>query len=258
MIKSNTVATFIGSKEITEISIAYSRPLVKGRVIFDGLVPYGRLWRTGADGNTIISFSRDVLIHGALLRQGKYALYTVPGPEQWDIIFYGNYSNYGLPRPWNAGDVVLKVTADSYLQKNHTEAMTININILSNAAGQLELLWEKIGIAINFEIPAQIEEKSAPILLGGIPETDYYCAAEFYGKEGNDPARALWSISSVLENNEKLPYFYYWQKALLEAKTGNLNAAIKTAQIAFDAAFEANNEQYQEIIESALVQWRAV
>ncbi|GLU54685.1 DUF2911 domain-containing protein [Dyadobacter frigoris] len=257
MLKSKTSATFIGHKEITEVEVSYSRPLAKGRTIFDGLVPFGKVWRTGANGNTMITFSSDVLIQGTILRQGTYALYTVPGASSWDIIFYSNYSNYGLPRPWIPNDVVLKVSVERHSLDYHTEAMTINLNLLSNSSGELEILWEKTSVKLIFRIPVQTQKESEVILLGGIPETDYYCAAEFYASQGNDPVRALWSISSVIQNNEDLPYFYYWLKSLLDAKTGDWKSAVETARIALDGALKAQNERYSEMIRSSLVEWTA-
>ena len=95
---------------LTDVEIEYSRPGVKGRNVFGDLVPFGKVWRTGANSNTIINFSEDVVIDGKTLKKGKYALYTLPKVESWDVIFYSKTDNWGNPEVWNEADVALRAT----------------------------------------------------------------------------------------------------------------------------------------------------
>ena len=83
-------ATFEQVVGLTNIDVSYSRPSAKGRVVFGDLVPYGKLWRTGANANTTISFSDDVMIGGQALKKGKYAIFTTPKADSWEIIFYSD------------------------------------------------------------------------------------------------------------------------------------------------------------------------
>ena len=82
---------------LTNVDIVYSRPSAKGRIVFGDLVPYGKLWRTGANANTTISFSDDVVIAGKTLAKGKYALFTIPKADVWEVIFYSDTDNWGTP-----------------------------------------------------------------------------------------------------------------------------------------------------------------
>ena len=95
---------------LTNIQIEYSRPSAKGRTVYGDLVPFGKHWRTGANANTTISFSEDVKILGKDLKKGKYALYTTPKADSWDVIFYTDTNNWGLPENWDDSKVALKVT----------------------------------------------------------------------------------------------------------------------------------------------------
>jgi hypothetical protein len=80
---------------LTDVEIVYSRPSARGRAVFGNLVPFGELWRTGANENTIITFSDDVIIDGKSLKKGKYALYTIPNIQSWEVIFYTATDNWG-------------------------------------------------------------------------------------------------------------------------------------------------------------------
>src|SRR6478672_8321846 len=86
---------------LTDVTVEYSRPSAKKRIIFGDLVPFGKLWRTGANANTTISFSEDVTIDGKSLKKGKYALYSVPKADNWEVIFYSSITNWGTPETWD-------------------------------------------------------------------------------------------------------------------------------------------------------------
>ena len=94
---------------LTEVEVDYTRPAKRGRKIFGELVPYGRVWRTGANENTTISFSEDVMITGKVLPKGKYALYTKPEMDKWTFYFYKKNDNWGLPQPWEESQIALLV-----------------------------------------------------------------------------------------------------------------------------------------------------
>ena len=96
---------------LTNITVEYSRPGVKDRTIFGDLVPYDKIWRTGANKNTIITFSSDASIDGERLKAGSYAIYTKPGEKNWEVYFYSTIDNGGLPKSWKDANVVLKTLA---------------------------------------------------------------------------------------------------------------------------------------------------
>ncbi len=86
---------------LSTVTVEYSRPSMKGRKIFGGLVPYDKLWRTGANRNTIVSFSDDVKIGSTTLKAGNYAIFTKPNPQSWEIYFYSDTNNWGTPQKWD-------------------------------------------------------------------------------------------------------------------------------------------------------------
>jgi hypothetical protein len=142
---------------LTEVEVEYSRPSAKGRQIFgaDGLVMYGKMWRTGANASTKISFSDDVKIEGKSLKAGKYALYTVPGADSWDIIFYSSFGNWGLPQTYNEADEALRVQVKPAMLSNNVETFTIQLANLSNEGATLEISWEKTLVPVKIEVEVE-------------------------------------------------------------------------------------------------------
>ena len=126
---------------LTNVEIVYSRPSSKGRDVFNNLVPYGKLWRTGANDNTTISFSEDVVIGGKTLPKGKYALYTTPKADNWEVIFYTSTDNWGNPENWDESKVALRTNVKPELLNRNVESFTIGINNLDNNFAHLELSW---------------------------------------------------------------------------------------------------------------------
>ena len=102
-------ATFSQKVGLTEVSINYSRPSKKGRAVFGDLIPYGKLWRTGANNATKFTFSDDVKIDGKDLPAGTYALFTIPGDNEWTIIFNKNF-NQGGTADYKESEDALRVT----------------------------------------------------------------------------------------------------------------------------------------------------
>jgi hypothetical protein len=109
---------------LTEVTVDYNRPSAKGRIIFGDLVPFGELWRTGANANSTVSFSEDVIINGATVKKGKYALFTTPKADMWEVIFYTDTDNWGIPEVWDANKVAVLVNVDPVALNNAVESLT--------------------------------------------------------------------------------------------------------------------------------------
>ena len=105
---------------LTDVTVEYSRPGVKGRTVFGDLVPYGKMWRTGANKNTTITFSDDVVIGKKTLKSGTYAIFATPNKETWDIVFYTNTENWGTPENWDESNVAAKATVKAHLTIKET------------------------------------------------------------------------------------------------------------------------------------------
>ncbi len=139
------VAQTIG---VTEVTISYGRPAVKGRKIWGGLVPYGKVWRTGANEATIISFSNDVLVEGQKLLAGTYSLFTIPTEEEWVIIFNQTANQWGA-FSYEAGQDALRVSVKPQ-SADHEEWMSFRFHDLSSDSATVVLRWEKL--AVTFKI----------------------------------------------------------------------------------------------------------
>jgi hypothetical protein len=122
---------------LTNILIEYYRPSAKGRTVYGDLVPYGKYWRTGANENTTITFSEDVNFGTSILAKGKYALFTTPKADSWDVIFYSETNNWGLPREWDEAKVALKLNVKPETLNKSVESFTIALNNLTNDCGNL-------------------------------------------------------------------------------------------------------------------------
>jgi tetratricopeptide (TPR) repeat protein len=249
----STITQVVG---LTNVEIVYSRPSAKGRDVFNNLVPFGKLWRTGANENTIISFSEDVVIDGKTLPKGKYALYTTPRADSWEIIFYTKIDNWGNPENWDETKVALKTTVKSEHIDRAVESFTIGINNLDNNFAHLEISWEKTIVAIKFEVPtAKAAVASINKVLAGPSAGDYFSAAQYYQQSNGDMAKALEYINKALEMNADKPFWYTRLKSLIQAKQGDKKGAIETAKVSLAAAEAAKNQDYVKMNKDSIAEW---
>jgi tetratricopeptide (TPR) repeat protein len=241
---------------LTNVEIAYSRPSAKGRDVFNNLVPFGKLWRTGANENTTISFSDDVVIDGKTLPKGKYALYTIPRADSWEIMFYSSTDNWGNPETWDEKKVALKTTVKSEHIDRLVESFTIAINNLDNNFAHLELSWEKTIVAIKFAVPtAKTAMESIDKTLAGPGASDYYSSAQYLFQSNGDLTKALTYVNKALEMNKDKPFWYYRLKSLIQAKQGDKSGAIETAKISLAAAEAAKNQDYIKMNKDSIAEW---
>jgi len=241
---------------LTDVEVEYSRPGVKGRNVFGDLVPFGKVWRTGANSNTTISFSEDVVIDGKTLKKGKYALYTLPKVESWDIIFYSKTDNWGNPEVWNEADVALRASVVPQILNRNIENFTIDINNLDNNFGYLNLSWEKTLVSLKFEVPTQkMAMASIDKIMAGPSAGDYFSAAQFYLQSNGDLNKALSYVNKALELNKETPYWYTKLKSLIQAKLGDKKGAIETAKLSLASAKAAKNNDYVKMNEDNITEW---
>lgn len=241
---------------LTEVELNYSRPGAKGRPVFGNLVPFGKLWRTGANENTTISFSDDVIIDGKTLKKGKYALYSVPRIESWDIIFYTSTDNWGLPQEFDETKVALRTTVKEEALSKPVESLTINISGLDTSSAFLEIFWENSSVALKFEVPTQkTAMASIEKVLGGPTANDYYSAANFLFQSNTDIAKSLVYVNKSLELSKDKPFWFLRLKSLIQAKQGDKSGAIETAKLSMEAAEEAKNQDYVKMNRDSIAEW---
>jgi hypothetical protein len=241
---------------LTEVELNYSRPGAKGRPVFGNLVPFGKLWRMGANENTTISFSDDVIIDGKTLKKGKYALYSVPRIESWDIIFYTSTDNWGLPQEFDETKVVLRTTVKEEALSKPVESLTINISGLDTSSAYLEIFWENSFVALKFEVPTQkTAMASIEKVLNGPSANDYYSAANFLFQTNTDIAKSLVYVNKSLELSKDKPFWFLRLKSLIQAKQGDKSGAIETAKLSLEAAEEAKNQDYVKMNRDSIAEW---
>ncbi len=241
---------------LTDVEVEYSRPGLKGRNIFGDLVPFGKVWRTGANSNTTISFSEDVVIDGKTLKKGKYALFTLPKVESWEVIFYSKTDNWGTPEVWDEADVAVRASVVPQMLNKNVENFTIDINNLDNNFGYLNVSWEKTLVSLKFEVPTQkMAMASIDKIMAGPSAGDYFSAAQFYLQSNGDMNKALSYVNKALELNKATPYWYTKLKSLIQAKLGDKKGAIETAKISLAAAKEAKNNDYVKMNVDNITEW---
>ncbi|MBN9284759.1 MULTISPECIES: DUF2911 domain-containing protein [Flavobacterium] len=241
---------------LTQVELDYSRPSSKGRAVFGELVPYGKIWRTGANANTTISFSDDVVIDGKTLKKGKYALYTLPKADSWDVIFYTSTDNWGNPEKWDESKVALRTTVKPETLGRKVETFTIAVNNLDNDYANLEISWEKTLVAVKFEVPTQkIAAKSIENVLAGPTENDYFSAAQYYYQSNGDMNKALGWVNKAIEMKKEPPFWYLRLKSLVQAKLGDKKGAIDTAKLSLAGAEKENNGDYVKMNKDSILEW---
>ena len=251
-----TVEQIVG---LTTVDVVYSRPSTKGRTIFGDLVPFGKVWRTGANENTIITFSDDVSIDGKTLAKGKYALFTLPKADNWEIIFYKSADNWGNPEEWKESDVALRANAKPTMIDRKVETFTIGINNVTNDAADLEISWEKTFVAIKFEVPTQKTAiASINKALAGPTAGDYFSSAQYFLQSNGDLNKALDYINkavSMTKTGEDAPFWYLRQKSLIQAKLNDKKGAIETAKLSLAGATKAKNDDYVKMNNDSIAEW---
>lgn len=245
---------------LTDVKVEYSRPSAKGRSVYGELVPFGRMWRTGANGNTLISFSDDVVIAGKTLPKGQYALFTQPKADSWDVIFYSDTNNWGLPEKYDEKKEVLRTSVKPEFLSRNVETFTIGINNLDNDYGHIEIAWEKTMIALKFEVPTKaMAMKSIEAAMSGPGDYDMFSAAVYYYQSNGDMQKALgWineAIAKASAGGKEAPFYYLRQKSLIQARMGDKKGAIETAKLSLAASEKANNADYVKMNKDSIQEW---
>ncbi|AUC14553.1 dihydrolipoamide dehydrogenase [Tenacibaculum sp. SZ-18] len=244
---------------LTDVTVEYSRPGVKGRKVFGDLVPFGKLWRTGANKNTIVTFSQDVTIDGKSLKKGSYAIFTKPGTTSWEVMFYSDTNNWGTPRKWDDKKVALTTTAKVQKMPMTVESFTITIDDLTNNSAVLGILWENTYAGIKFNVPTdKAVESSIASVMAGPGANEFYAAASYYMDEGKDINKAMMWIDKAVDMTSSEPRFWYLRKqSLIHAKAGDKKGAIKAAKASLMHAEKANNADYVKMNKESLKEWGA-
>lgn len=223
---------------LTEIKVDYSRPSAKGRTIFGGLVPYGEVWRTGANAATTLAFPRDVRLEGHEVPSGTYALYSIPGETEWTIILSNNTELWGASGYDPTSDALRFVVKAEKLPRP-VETFTIGFASLTDSRATIQLDWEAVRVPIRLETTDDARIRAA--LANGMPPVEdasaglLFNAASYYRNHGGDLEKAQVWIDAVAERRPEA-FWILFEKAQIEAARGKVEESLATAQNALEKA----------------------
>ncbi len=240
---------------LTDVSVEYSRPSMRGRTIFGDLVPYDKMWRTGANKNTMITFGDDVMIGGKEVKAGSYAIFTKPGAVNWEVYFYSDTENWGTPENWDKTKVAAKVTAKTLAMPMAVETFTVSLDDMKMDEANLGMMWDKTYVAVPFKVMTdKMVTASIEKVMNGPAASDYYSAAVYYLESGKDINKSKeWIDKAVAGNGEA--YWYKRQQSLIYAKSGDTKGAIKAAKASMKQAEKAGNMDYVAMNKKSLKEW---
>ncbi|WP_163516471.1 DUF2911 domain-containing protein [Gelidibacter japonicus] len=243
---------------LTEVSLEYSRPNMRGRTIFGDLVPYGRVWRLGANANTKITFSTNVTVGGKELKAGTYALFAIPNENNWDVVFYSSAENWGAPQELDESKIAAKVKVETYKLPMDIETFTMSFDDLSSTGATLGMMWANVYAGVKFEVPTdKIVAASIDKVMNGPGAGDYYAAAVYYFQEDKDINQAKTWMDKAMSMIPKPAFYQLRQQSLIYAKAGDKKGAIELAKKSLKASEEAGNLDYIKMNKDSLKEWGA-
>ncbi|CAH0244400.1 hypothetical protein SRABI27_02804 [Pedobacter sp. Bi27] len=234
--------TIIQDFGLGKITLTYSRPNVKGRKIFGGMEPMGVVWRNGANAATRIKFTDAVKIEGKDLPAGEYGLFSIPGKNEWTVIFSKTPDQWGAYE-YKESDDVLRVKVKTTALKDKVETLSMQFSAVNETSAQLNMMWENSAYAIN--ITTSIDEK----VMANIAEAmkgekkPYFNSALYYYQNGKDLKTALEWMTEAEKSDPKAPWFKLW-KGRIQLKMGDKAGASATAQQGIDAAKAQKIDEY--------------
>ncbi len=243
-------ASFSQTVGITEIIVDYSRPGVKGRTIFGGLLPFGKVWRTGANATTQISFSSDVRINDMPLIAGTYSIVSFPGEETWIIVFSNDLevteADYD-PR-FDALRVFVKPQ-----KANFTETFTINLSDVQENGAMLNILWEETQVSLNLTVDNEYTIVSAIEAKNNEAAGAFQQAAEYMVNREINIEKALEYVDKSISLKQTVRNT--WIKSVILRKLGDndgaLNFALKAKELGMNDPIYSFFEQ---AIETAIIE----
>ncbi len=230
---------------LTDVTVDYSRPSTKGRKIFGELVPYGEVWRTGANGATVISFSTDVEIDGKKVPQGQYALYSIPGKTEWTIILSKDTKLWGAIGYDPKNDLIRFQVEPNKLSRVY-ETFEISFNNMTDNGADLSIKWDQT--RVDFRIVTQVDAivmaqiKELVIDTNATDPTLLYSAASYYFTNQKDIPMAYTWVTKSVESDPK--YWTVHLKAKIELALGMKTEALESAMKSKELAIEAKNPDY--------------
>lgn len=237
---------------LSSIELSYSRPAVKGRTIFGDLVPYGKVWRTGANSATTITFGDDVMIGGTKVKAGKYGLLTIPEKDEWTIII-SKQTDVTSPSAYKEDQDVVRVKAKTGTMGFPVESFSIMFNNITPNSCELFMAWAETIVSVPIttdvesKVMAQIDE------LMNKDNRPYFNAAMYYMDNGKDLKQALTWFDKAVEAQPNA-FWVQHQRANCLAKLGKKEEAKAAAEKSKALAAAAKNDDYVKLNDKLLAE----
>ncbi|WP_316823475.1 DUF2911 domain-containing protein [Pedobacter gandavensis] len=250
--QASSAQTITQSFGLGKINVSYSRPNLKGRKVFGGMEPFDKVWRTGANSATSITFSDPVKVGGQDLAAGTYGLFTIPGKEEWTVIFNKDSKQWGAYE-YKESEDVLRIKVKPYKLKEKIETFTIEFANVYPTTAQLQLSWENTGINIDLttEVDAQVMASIEEAMKGD--KKPYFAAAQYYYENGKDLNKALEWVNAAELADPKAPWVRLW-KGRIQLKKGDKAGAIASAEAGIKLATEAKIDEYVRLNSALLAE----
>lgn len=249
------VSKFEQKVGLTDITIQYSRPGKRDRLVFGDVVPFGEIWRLGANENTKITSSDAIIFGKDTVKAGTYAFYARPEKDSWTLYLYSETTNWGVPDPWDSKKVVYETKLPVVQLNDVVETLTISIEKIENNGASLVIMWDKSKIALPFTVNTKDKVlASIKKTMEGPSANDYHRSATFYYQEKIDVKKALeWSTKACEMRPEA--YWMLRTKALLQAENGDFKGAIATAKKSMELAEKDGDAAYVKMNKTSIEEW---
>ena len=236
---------------LSEIGIEYSRPSAKGRVIFGDVVPFGKIWRTGANSATKITFGEDVKVEGQNVAAGTYALYSIPNKDNWELMLYKDLALGGNTGEYKKENELMRFSVKPSSLTEKVETFEINVANISSSSSNIELRWENT--RVSFNVVADIDTKIMKNIEKNVinDSRPYYQAASYYYENNKDLKLALEWADKAASQNPKA-YWVLLLKAKIQAKSNDKKGAAATAAQVVTLAKEDQDDAYVKMAEQII------
>jgi len=242
--QASPAATIKQRVGLTDVEVSYSRPSMKGRVIFGGLVPYDKVWRTGANSATKLTLSTAVKLNGTAVPAGTYELFTIPGKTEWTVIIHKDMSQWGS-YTYDAKNDVARIKATPITLPSAYESFTIGINDLRDESATLNLLWEntRVPVKIELDLVSTLVPQIEAVMASDEPKKPYDRAAMFYLDHNLDLKKAAaWMDALLAGQPGEYAFVFHYHKALILAKAGDKAGALAAAKQSLDLVSKMQGE----------------
>ena len=227
---------------VSNISVEYSRPGAKEREIFGGLVSYEKMWRTGANKATKITFDENCVFGGAKIKKGSYSLFTIPGKKEWTVVLNENTELWGVGE-YDKEKQVCSIVAKVIETKDFTESFTIDFGNFKSFSAIMSLKWANTKIDIKLESLAakELEKQFLELLTKGPSANDYYNGAKFFADNTSEYDMALEWINTAIEKRPDA-FWMKFHKARILKKIGYNKQSISVAEEVISLAKEKKDD----------------